>query len=342
MSSNGNKLRELYIEVGNKCYLRCKHCSSEAGISKTEFIKKDRLFGLIMEGKTLGANLLTISGGEPLLHPDIFEFARYANENGFCVKMYTCGVLSSGTNLSSIPEDVFTKLKDSGVNTLIFSLHGKPQTHDFITSIDGSYEIAEESIRLAVEFQFNVEIHAVPLSINYLEVPFIFDQAEKLGVKQVSLLRLVPQGRFRNYSDLEMSKEEHELFTEIVNNLNIHSSKARLGSPYSCLYPDRGNCCSAGKNKILIGPNGDAYPCEAFKTTLKGKTSTIYSSTLEDIWENDSMLNQIRAFDIKAVSNCNRCAKSKSCLGGCHGQRMIANSSLTVGPDPICSVNSGL
>lgn len=331
-----HELRELYIEIGNKCYLACKHCSSEAGVFANEFIHTHKLCNILKEGKELGANQLTISGGEPLLHEGLYEFARYAKKYGYFVKMYSCGVLKENNNYLSISNKIFDNLKDAGIETIIFSLHGKPETHDYITSVKGSFEITIESIRRAKSSGFKVEIHTVPMKVNFKEIPYIIRIARELCIDQVSLLRLVPQGRLRYYRDLEMSIQDNIKFKEIIKNLQDDKVNLRIGAPYSCLLPNRKNFCSAGKNKLLIGPNGDVYPCEAFKTELKGKTSNIYESSLSKIWNEDSVLNSIRRLDISKIANCNKCEYLFSCMGGCHGQRLIANGSLTIGPDPIC------
>lgn len=332
------KLRELYIEVGSKCYLTCKHCSSEACAVANQSINTHKLCNVLKEGKELGANLLTISGGEPLLHEGLFDFVRFAKKNDYFVKMYSCGVLKDNDQYVSISDELFDKLKNAGVETIIFSLHGRPETHDYITSLKGSYEIAIDSIKRAIARKFKVEIHTVPMKVNYKEIPYIFQVADELGTIQVSLLRLVPQGRLRKNQDLDMTKEDYFKFKDITDNLEKKQVKLRLGSPYSCLTPDKVNCCSAGKNKLLIGPNGDVYPCEAFKTQLKGRTSNIYTSTLKEIWFNDPVLNTIRELSVYQIENCNNCKLSTHCMGGCHGQRLIANGSLAIGPDPICNI----
>lgn len=336
MLNGVNELRELYIEVGSKCYLNCKHCSSESCAISEDTISTHKLCSLLKEGKLLGANSLTISGGEPLLHEGLSEFACFATKIGYSVKMYSCGVLKEGGKFVSICDEIFNGLKKNGIRTLIFSLHGKPETHDYITSLKGSYLITLESIKRAIVKGFKVEIHTVPMKVNFTEIPYVFNLAKELGIKQVSLLRLVPQGRLRENPQLIMDKQDYLSFRKIINSIKDDKVNLRLGSPFSCLFTDRVNSCSAGKNKLLIGPNGDVCPCEAFKTILKGRSSNIYDTDLGDIWLNDSVLNMIRKLSIDQVSHCNSCEASNNCNGGCIGERIIKYGSPKEGPDPIC------
>lgn len=252
--------------------------------------------------------------------------------------MYSCGVLKEKAEFISISYEILEGLKDAGIETIIFSIHGKPKTHDYITGLDGSFDITIQSIKKAIEKGFRVEIHSVPMNLNISDIPFVYQLAGELGVAQVSLLRLVPQGRLRFNRGLEMTKQDYNSLNNVLKSLTKTKVDLRTGSPFSCLMPTRINSCSAGKYKLLIGPNGDVYPCEAFKTKLKGKTSNIYKSTLEDIWVGDKTLNEIRNLNINQISGCNSCTNSHNCLGGCHGQRLITNDSLTIGPDPICNL----
>lgn len=334
---DSTRLKEIYLEIGDRCLLNCRHCSSEAGSNEYEFIDLYNLCSIVKQGKNLGANTLVISGGEPLLHPNLLDFVHYAKRNGFEVRMYSCGVIEEGNTLSSIPNNTFTDLLQVGLNTIIFSLHGEEETHDNITGVKGSYKLVIESIQRAKLHGFNVEIHMVPMKINYKEILNVILIAEELGVEKVSLLRLVPQGRANHEDQLVMNQEEHQEFTKIVQSVNSRGSKIRIGAPYSCLFLNSQHNCSAGRDKVLIGPNGDVYPCEAFKTKLKGLTSNIFSKKLARIWKDDEMLNVIRSLDIEEIENCNKCQNLKRCFGGCHGQRFISHSAVNIGPDPICS-----
>jgi radical SAM protein with 4Fe4S-binding SPASM domain len=222
---------------------------------------------------------------------------------------------------------------------MIFSLHGTEKTHDYITGVPNSYDIVVQSIRRAKEQGFFVEIHTVPMKVNYLEIPTVIAKAHELKVDKISLLRHVPQGRSKDHNDLKMTADDYIILRRLLSEVK-NKDFIRLGAPFSCLFPAKNNCCSAGKNKLLIGFNGDSYPCEVFKEALKNKVSNIYINSLEDIWAKDLMLNKIRALPVDDISACNDCKNVKTCKGGCHGQRLIHNGSIFFGPDPICQADS--
>lgn len=62
----------LYVSIINTCNLRCQGCWVDVA-SKQETIKLDAMDKLINEAKEMGNVFFGIVGGEPFLHPELFE-----------------------------------------------------------------------------------------------------------------------------------------------------------------------------------------------------------------------------------------------------------------------------
>lgn len=345
MLSVHHLLTQLFVEVGSKCALFCKHCSTMASPSGMEAIPLDRLYWLVDEGVALGLKKLTISGGEPLLYEESFKLSEYAIKKGIDVTIYSCGVFFDGERRSPIGEDVFNNLKRIGVKNLIFSLHGNEKIQDYITGIKGSYKIVTKSIRIAVEKGFNVEIHTVPTALNFNKLEGIVLTALELGVKKVSFLRVVPQGRLNEFPELILTRDQEKLLSSKLNRISKQYD-IRLGSPWGCVTGDHKVKCTAGLNKILIGSNGNVYPCEAFKGALRNKedvSNILFDGMgLKKIWEGDRYLNLVRELNKHHldVEGCMECDKYRICHGGCHGQRLLRYDTISQGPDPGCVYNN--
>jgi len=117
-------MRNAYVEILLKCPLDCVFCSlgnrKEKGPTGEIEIKK-----YIDKYAKDGCGKLMITGGEPLLHPRLPEFIRYAKEDaGFQdIAIQTGGTL--------VTKDIVEKLKDAGLSQLIFSIHShKPEVVD--------------------------------------------------------------------------------------------------------------------------------------------------------------------------------------------------------------------
>ena len=86
-------LKDLCFEIIEKCPNECLFCSSKScidGKNKISLEDFKRVIDYFMNNG--GIEELSLSGGEPLLHPDIFEIIKYAKEYGIRVVLFTSGI----------------------------------------------------------------------------------------------------------------------------------------------------------------------------------------------------------------------------------------------------------
>ncbi|AZR74283.1 hypothetical protein BBF96_13255 [Anoxybacter fermentans] len=332
---NKYPLKELFVEITDKCNLLCKHCSTEAGPTGEQQLNFKKIVEIIDEAYNLGVRYFCISGGEPLLHPDVFEMIEYAKKRGMKkVTLYSCGYITGNLQKN---KTLLERLASSKLDRIIFSLHSSdPMIHDQITGIKGSYEFAIKAIQYAVTKKMKVEVHCVPMSYNFKTIPSLLRLCEKLGVEQLSLLRLVKQGRCMDNPDLVMSKRQLNVFREIINKLKNgnYKTRLRLGAPFNCLFLDRYTKCTAALCKILISADGSLFPCEAFKTSAR-PAPNIYKMSLFEYWSKDPLLWKLREDRQKITKACKDCESLEKCRGGCPGQRYLIDKNFTK-KDPLC------
>lgn len=98
------KLKYLFFELTDKCNLSCQHCGSKCTNRNNTFLPLDVI------NKTLHSVyseygpediMICITGGEPLLHPDLFDVIRLAKDMGFTVGMTTNGTLKNTIHTAS-------------------------------------------------------------------------------------------------------------------------------------------------------------------------------------------------------------------------------------------------
>ena len=328
-------IKDLFVEVSNLCAQGCVHCSSCAGPYIADKIPFSSLCDLVEQALPLGLKRLILSGGEPLLHSELIPFLKFLQKKRVDSNIYTCGVyISSKKKLEPIPDAIIRALVSSSVKRVIFSLQGgTARVHENISGIPGSFEITRKSIDKVCEARIPVELHFVPMRLNVDDLDGVIRYASAKGIKKVSLLRLVLQGRCSE--ELMLSYEQKKQLYERVTVLRTQYPhiEIRMGAPFNCISL-AGTHCSAAQNKLLISAKGEIFPCEAFKF-LRGTRPTIYKHTLADVWENDRLLNELRNM-IGHRDSCVDCEFSLLCRGGCHGQRLRMNGSLSSGFDPDC------
>lgn len=335
------RLRELKIEVNRDCPLQCLHCSSNGMPKAPERLNPHKVSELIKEFAYLGGEKLCISGGEPLCYQELSDVISTCRGTNIDLSLYTTGIARNGGSSKPISERTAFFLAEQGVK-VIFSLHGAcEKTHDSLTRVQGSFIGTLSAIEKTIEAGAAVELHVVPTAINYKELIGITRVADSLGVKKISWLRFVPQGRgYLNRNVLQLNKEQLEALASKkaeVNNI-YPSISIRTGAPFNILFPQLPAPCEAGISVLSIIPDGSISPCDAFKRfDIPDRFGNVLRESLAGVWHNSLFLNTVRALHESSLnSSCSPCAFYSSCNSGCLAQKAIAAGALTNGKDPCC------
>lgn len=101
-------LKDLCFEVIQTCPNKCKFCSSNSSKEKKTIISLERFKKTIEYFMNHGGiEELSISGGEPFLHPDIFRMVKFSKDNGIRTVLFTSGI----KKLSKMPDDMIEYIK---------------------------------------------------------------------------------------------------------------------------------------------------------------------------------------------------------------------------------------
>ena len=86
-------LKDLCFEIIQTCPNKCKFCSSNSSQDKQTIIIFEQFKKTVMHFiKQGGIEELSISGGEPFLHPDLFEMVKFCKDNGIKTVIFTSGI----------------------------------------------------------------------------------------------------------------------------------------------------------------------------------------------------------------------------------------------------------
>lgn len=86
-------LKDLCFEVIQTCPNKCKFCSSNSSQDKKTIITLEQFKKTIMHFINQGGiEEVSISGGEPFLHPDLFEMVKFCKDNGIRTVVFTSGI----------------------------------------------------------------------------------------------------------------------------------------------------------------------------------------------------------------------------------------------------------
>ena len=131
--------------------------------------------------------MLILSGGEPLLRPDIFDISRRAKEMGFYVGLSTNGTLITRQNIEAIAA--------IGYDYVGVSLDGLRETHDKFRRRIGAFDESLAGIRLCQRHGIKVGLRFTATVDNVHELPALLDLAEIEDIDKFYLSHLVYAGR---------------------------------------------------------------------------------------------------------------------------------------------------
>ena len=339
-------LQDLTLEITKKCPMRCILCSSDGGEPLPAEFSLSELKDIVTQAKSIGVSEISLSGGEPLVYPHVLDLCKYITELNIAASVYTSGnILDESDQISPISVDYFQKLKNAGVNKVVFSLHGSnSQTHDQITGIPKSFENLMFSIGNLQKVELSTEIHFVPLRENFKDLPAIVSLVKKMGLKSVHILRFVPQGRGERYNDiLELHPNDILELREILANLMTKSDiKIIVGAHYNCLGLGDDGMCTAGINKAVIRPDGFVFPCVGMKRIDSFiDCNNVKHDKLEHIIDESYGFRLLKSLLVDAENkSCQHCKGEYSCTNGCISQRLITHGTDILENDPQCIQHS--
>ncbi len=148
----------------------------------------------------VGNPIIILTGGEPLLRPDIFDIARYGTEKGLRMVMAPNGTL--------ITQRLAQQMADAGIQRISVSLDGATrESHDRFRGVDGAFDGALRGIKLAKDAGIEFQINTTITKTNLKEIPEIQELAIKLGAVAHHIFLLVPTGRGKYIVDQEITAD---------------------------------------------------------------------------------------------------------------------------------------
>lgn len=291
------KLDFLWLELTRSCNQRCFHCyadSSPYSVVKNSLSLEDWK-RVIKEGNQMGCRRLQFTGGEPLLFgKEIFTLIKTARDVGYeQVEIFTNATLFT-------KEDVDLLVKyDVKVAANIYSK--RPEIHDQITGLKGSFENTIRNIKLLMEKGVKVYLATILMQQNEAfreeTVAFLQELGEPMPLKHYDIVR--PAGRGENSDILSdnlvlMSYKSSPIFSKITKDKFI---VRKYG--HSCWW-----------GKIVVTCEGKVMPCIMAGDKTYGN---VKQQPLYDIIQETSLLNLWKLSKDK-IEICRDCEYRYICL----------------------------
>lgn len=299
------ELTSVQLSISDQCNLNCRYCyATDRKESVYPQLQMDDYRRLVDGIQEMSCNVeFTLTGGEPLLNPDVFNLARYIRRKGASVDVLTNGTLITEKNIEEV-EAAFDKVSIS-LDGSTAALHDAFRGH-------GSHERTEHAIRL-------LESHRVPyrlsMTVNRLNIGDVEAMAHKYG-DRMNFQPLFPAGNAKRGTDISISGVEYYEALKNATGVNpLGYCEATLDASQQ-----RRRCkCAVGGSEISISATGDVYPCQLlhYPEFLMGN---VHEKNISEIVSASSVVEQCAAMVVDNIEGCRDCFLRYVCGGACRAR----------------------
>jgi len=316
-----------------RCNLKCVHCYAQSeDLSYDNELDHKQCLAMIDDLAAFKVPVILFSGGEPLVHPRLTDYAEYAVSKGMRAVISTNGTL--------ITKEKAKVLKEIGLSYVGISLDGLEETHDKFRGMKGSFQKALSAIRNCQEAGIKVGLRFTINKRNVHEIPGIFDILEKMNIPRACFYHLVYSGRGSAIANEDLNHEETkkalDLIMERTRDLHkrnlpkeiltvdnhadgpylylklLKENPERAAEVLELLQMNEGN--NSGRGFGCISWDGEVYPDQFWRDKSLGNIKT---RPFSEIWmdESNEFLMKLKEKKKHVKGRCADCRWLDICAG---------------------------
>lgn len=307
-------VKSVFLETTDRCNLRCKHCYNDSGYAKHAYLSFERIRDLITELSENNVPKISISGGEPLLHPDIRAILSLAPEKQVDIQLITNGTL--------LEPYIDMLCREPWVNVQI-SIDGPESVHDRLRG-QGAFKKTDQNIRELHRRGERWSLKCTLNSYNYDYIEEIIQYGADNGAYIVSFSFLNVMGRAALNADIVLSHLQQlkacdllaELKKKYADQIQVDFPEISITKrcPFTSPLPADGVDLSP---RITV--QGNVYLCSMFDNPLFALGNLNDHSLMEILRseKTQNVLDFLTAF--ARIIKCERCILHHECQLGCPG-----------------------
>jgi radical SAM protein with 4Fe4S-binding SPASM domain len=300
-------------------------------------------FHLVEQVAAMHVPLLALTGGDPLLRPDLFPVIEFASHR------------SVRTSLTLLPTplldgETIAELKAAGLMRVGFWLHGSTAAlDDAYWSVPGSHRRTLDVIGSCHEVQLPVQINTIVARRNFHDLDPMIELLTRLDIDLWNVFFFVPQGP-EQAGELLSAEEHEQVFAKLyaasaVVHFQIKTTEGQHYQRYLLqrrAQESRGRMTEAdvmrsapkrvneGKGFVFINHSGEVYPSR-FLPLSAGNATT---QSLAEVYGDSPLFVSLRDSS-KLKGKCGRCDVRNVCGGS--RARAYAMTGDLFAADPCCA-----
>ena len=220
----GAGLDFLWLELTNRCNLKCVHCYTESGpqTGDRDVLTAADYLSVMNQAYALGCRRMQFIGGEPQLNPDFHRLLVASKAIGFeFVEVFT--------NLTRLDEETVRFARSAGIRFATSVYSDKPDVHHAITRNAASHARTIKNLKRLVDSEIRTRAAVIQIDQEPAEIESTKRFLTGLGVPHVR------ESRVRAFGRGEEILSEPTRMSELC-----------------------GHCWSG---RLCVAPDGAVYPC---------------------------------------------------------------------------------
>lgn len=302
------RLMNFQIELTSSCNERCLHCYIPHEL-KEGMITDELFYSALDQLQELGVWHITLSGGEPMLHPHFKEFLRAAKERDFYVS-----VLSNLTLLDDETTELLGEGNKSSVQVSLYSMN--PATHDQITQLPGSFQKTAAVIEKLIEHDVPVQISCPTMKANKNDFGDVLRWAHDHKIRAITDYSIMAEYNHdtSNLAHRLTPEECGEVIKDVIE-WDEDYQREILSPDFAASASEYANdldaaLCGVGISTCCMVSNGNVYPCAGWQEYVCGNLN---EEPLDYIWNDSPKMNELRALRRRDMKKCIGCDKQAFC-----------------------------
>ena len=282
------------FEITYRCNHLCTFCyNSPTGQRE---LTTPQIFEALRKIADFGVLYLTLTGGEAICHKDFYQIAAEGRRLGLALRIYSNGYLMAD-------KKVVERIRSMSPMEVEISIHGaRPETHEALTKIKGSFNKTVKALENLVEAGIKVNLKCPITKLNKAELYGIRDIGDRLGLF-VTFDPVITPKDDGNLSPLGLRADE-AFFAKYWAEDYVKLHRGRLPPRANHCAPEGTEAnCGTGRSGFTIDPYGNILPCVAFRRKV---ANILEIDRLEDVWSTSPVLQDVRDLSVAAKDKLKR------------------------------------
>ncbi len=301
-------LLSIEIELSRVCNFRCPYCYAATEAGGEAELSDAEVRDTVRQARDLGARKIVVLGGEPMLHPRLFETLAFIRGLGMAVEMFT-----NGTGITPARARALFDLKvDVALKMNTFDR----KIQDMLTGREGSYDIIQSAFRNLRGAGYPgpgqepfLAVSTVLCTLNEKEITKLWIWLRDQDVLPYFEM-ITPQGNAVENDWMVLDpRRVRELFDELAR-----IDRERYGRDWTPQPPLVGNRCQRHKFSCLVTAGGAVHPCVGVPIEV----GNVRERRLAEILQDSEVIQDLRDHRRWIKGPCGSCDQAETCYG-CRG-----------------------